>query len=96
MNASIPSPIILPELGTTSELHVGSWLVDLGDRVEIGDRVAEVLMRGIVFHVAASASGIVTGIAKPEKAIVRPGDTLGWIEAKSELCDDNRPTEDDE
>jgi pyruvate/2-oxoglutarate dehydrogenase complex dihydrolipoamide acyltransferase (E2) component len=88
-------PVILPDLGTETEIRVSSWLVDLGDRVEAGDRVAEVLMRGITFDVAATAAGVLTGIAKPLDAVVRPGDTLGWIEPHGKPVDEDQLWEDD-
>ena len=87
-------PIVLPDLGTETEIRISSWLVDLGDHVEAGDRVAEVLMRGITFDVSASAAGILTVIVKPLDAVVRAGDTLGWIEPHSQPIDDRQPGED--
>jgi len=88
------SPVVLPDLGTETEIRISSWLVDLGDYVEAGDRVAEVLMRGITFDVAASAAGILTEIVKPLDAVVRAGDTLGWIELHSQTIDNRQPGED--
>ena len=90
----MPIAIILPELGTEYELapgeqtggkvRVSAWLVDLGDSVETGERIVEVLVRGMTFDVAAPASGILSGILKPLDAVVTTGDTLGWIESVNE------------
>jgi pyruvate/2-oxoglutarate dehydrogenase complex dihydrolipoamide acyltransferase (E2) component len=74
-------PIVLPELGAGgADVRVSSWLVDLGDEVDAGDRVVEVLLPGATFDVPAPAAGILTGIARPVDSVVRSGDTLGWIE----------------
>jgi pyruvate/2-oxoglutarate dehydrogenase complex dihydrolipoamide acyltransferase (E2) component len=88
-------PVILPDLGTETEIRVSAWLVDLGDHVEAGDHIAEVLMRGITFDVSASAAGVLTGIAKPLDAVVCPGDTLGWIEPHGKPVDDDQLWEGD-
>ena len=72
--------IVLPELDTVNDvIRVSCWLVDLGDSVEVGDRVVEVLVRGITFDVSAPAAGVVGRIEKPYDSIVVPGETLGWI-----------------
>ena len=73
--------ILLPELGTGGErIRVSSWLVEPGDAVEVGDRVVEVLMRGITFDVSSHAAGVITRIEKPFDSEIAPGDVLGWIE----------------
>jgi pyruvate/2-oxoglutarate dehydrogenase complex dihydrolipoamide acyltransferase (E2) component len=90
---TMPSPVVLPILGTETEIRVSSWLVDLGDHVEAGDRIVEVLMRGITFDVSASVAGILTEIVKPLDSVVRAGDTLGWIEPHSQPIDDRQPGE---
>ncbi|HUG93226.1 MAG TPA: biotin/lipoyl-containing protein [Planctomycetaceae bacterium] len=72
--------IRLPELGTAGEpVRVSCWLVDLGDDVDVGERIVEVLVRGITFDVTAPASGRVARIEKWLNATVATGDVLGWI-----------------
>ena len=75
------TPIVLPDLGSGDEpVRVSCWLVDLGDVVDAGDRVVEVLMRGITFDVAAPASGVISRMEKQPDASLVPGDVLGWID----------------
>jgi 2-oxoglutarate dehydrogenase E2 component (dihydrolipoamide succinyltransferase) len=74
------SAIVLPELGVREEVRVSCWLVDPGQRVEVGDRVVEVLVRGMTFDVAAEQAGVLQRIEKPFDAPVAAGDVLGWIE----------------
>ena len=60
------------------------WLVDLGDAIDEGDRVIEILMDGVTFDVLAESSGTLTRIERPLDAVVRAGDVLGWLESDLE------------
>jgi pyruvate/2-oxoglutarate dehydrogenase complex dihydrolipoamide acyltransferase (E2) component len=74
-------PIVQPDLGATGEeIRISCWLVELGDTVELGDRVLEVLVRGMTFDVSAPQSGIISKIGQPADASVKTGDILGWID----------------
>lgn len=74
--------VVVPELGSEqSPLSVSCWLVDVGDHVEEGDRLVELLSPGILFDVAAPAAGRLTQIVKPFESHVAVGDVLGWIES---------------
>ncbi len=79
---TMPTPIELPDLGAEDEaVCVSCWLVDLGELVVTGDRVVEVLIKGITFDVAAPVSGILSRIEKSLDTRIVPGDILGWIES---------------
>jgi pyruvate/2-oxoglutarate dehydrogenase complex dihydrolipoamide acyltransferase (E2) component len=74
-------PIVLPELGVRDgAARISCWLVDLGDHVDAGDRIVEVLVPGITFDVNSPAAGVVTRIDKQFESTVKTGDILGWIE----------------
>ncbi len=74
-------PVNLPDLGAgDEELRVSCWLVDLGDSVDAGDRIVEILCDGITFDVTAEHSGTVARIERHLDAVVHAGDVLGWIE----------------
>jgi pyruvate/2-oxoglutarate dehydrogenase complex dihydrolipoamide acyltransferase (E2) component len=76
------TPLTLPDLGVgDEELRVSCWLVDLGDEVDEGDRVIEILLDGITFDVLAERSGTLASIERPLDAVVRTGDVLGWLES---------------
>jgi pyruvate/2-oxoglutarate dehydrogenase complex dihydrolipoamide acyltransferase (E2) component len=76
------TPLTLPDLGPAGEeLRVSCWLVDLGDAIDEGDRVVEILMDGITFDVLAERSGTLTRIERPLDAVVKTGDVLGWLES---------------
>jgi pyruvate/2-oxoglutarate dehydrogenase complex dihydrolipoamide acyltransferase (E2) component len=55
------------------------WLVDVGMHVEEGDRVAEVLTGGVLFHVPAPASGNLVMVVRGDGALIEVGDMLGVI-----------------
>lgn len=75
------TPIRLPELGVENEpVTVSCWLVEIGDRVEVGDRIVEVQISGITFDVPAPAAGILTATDNSFGDPVSTDDVLGWIE----------------
>jgi 2-oxoglutarate dehydrogenase E2 component (dihydrolipoamide succinyltransferase) len=79
------TPLTLPDLGVRDEeLRVSCWLVDLGDAVDEGDRIIEILLDGITFDVLAERSGILARIDRPLDSVVRTGDVLGWLESDEE------------
>jgi pyruvate/2-oxoglutarate dehydrogenase complex dihydrolipoamide acyltransferase (E2) component len=85
LGKNMRTPVLLPEIGTDDEeLRVSCWLVDLGDAVVAGDRIVEILFDGVTFDVTAEHSGRVTRIERSLDAVVRAGDTLGWIETDEE------------
>jgi pyruvate/2-oxoglutarate dehydrogenase complex dihydrolipoamide acyltransferase (E2) component len=54
--------------------------VQPGDRVSEGDRVAEVLIPGATFDIAAPATGTVADRVALAGDALTPGQVLGWIE----------------
>lgn len=79
---SRPAEIALPDLGSDRAIF-SLWYVRPGDRVFEGDRVAEVLIPGATFDVAAPASGVLAErLALPNDLLV-PGQVLGLIQEES-------------
>lgn len=73
-------PVRLPDLGEAA-VRFGLWLVDPGEAVRAGDRLAEVLLEGATVDVTAPADGrLIERVAWP-RDLVRPGDVLAVIEA---------------
>jgi len=80
--------VVLPELDTQGEpIRISCWLVEAGEAVETGDRLVEVLLRGVTFDVSAPVSGVLAAIDKPFDTQVVPGDILGWIETSRKDAD---------
>jgi pyruvate/2-oxoglutarate dehydrogenase complex dihydrolipoamide acyltransferase (E2) component len=79
----MPAPeriaIVLPELGST-RVQFSLWYVREGDPVFEGDRVAEVLIPGATYDIAAPASGrLVERQARANDALAT-GQVLGLID----------------
>ncbi|MBQ18609.1 MAG: biotin attachment protein [Planctomycetaceae bacterium] len=78
------TPIRLPQIGAGSaELSVSCWLVDIGELVDKGDRVIELLTAGMTFDVSAPVSGRLSRVDKPLDSPVTVGDILGWIDPET-------------
>ena len=74
-------PILVPDVGPGNEtLVICSWLFDEGDFVVSGDSLAEILIPGVVFEIAAESSGRLVEITHPMDAKVTTGDTIGWLD----------------
>ena len=77
--SSIPVP--LPDLGTAGgPIRVSAWFVEVGDSVEIGEPLLEVVTPGITCDVCSPAAGLVIRAAKDLDAPVLPGEVVAWIE----------------
>ncbi|MCA9073835.1 MAG: hypothetical protein KDA93_02290 [Planctomycetaceae bacterium] len=78
------SPIILPDLGEGDQpIRLAQWLVESGDTVVEGDRVVEVLVGGVLFHVASPTDGVVRRTIESEGTLLVPGTELGLIVQES-------------
>lgn len=78
-------PVIVPELDSrTRPLQLVQWLVDPGASVHAGDRIAELLVAGIVFHLPSPADGVIIRVVIRAHSRVGIGDVLGWIEPTPE------------
>ncbi len=74
-------PIPLPDLGAGPEtIRVSTWLVDVGEVVEAGERLVDVLIPGVSFSVAAPGGGRLVKIECPTDSHVKSGDVLAWLE----------------
>lgn len=83
-------PIVVPEVGPGNEsLMICSWLFDVGDLVVSGDSVAEILIPGVVFEIAAESSGRLVEITRPMEAKVTIGDIIGWLD--DEISTESEP-----
>jgi pyruvate/2-oxoglutarate dehydrogenase complex dihydrolipoamide acyltransferase (E2) component len=83
-----PIPLRLPVLDAEEPARLATWLVEPGDPVEAGDRVAEVLLPGVLVYLNAPVTGTFTKAERPAGATANTGDVLGWIDPAcgAELC----------
>ncbi len=78
-NSGVPVP--LPDLGTGGEpVRVSAWFVEVGDPVEIGEPILEVVAPGITCDVCSPASGRIRRVLKDLDAPVQSGDVVAWVD----------------
>jgi pyruvate/2-oxoglutarate dehydrogenase complex dihydrolipoamide acyltransferase (E2) component len=78
-------PVIVPDLQADTEvIQVSGWLVDSGDYVVAGESIAELLIPGVTFDVAAESTGRLVEIVASVDTVVRTGDVLGWVETATD------------
>jgi len=93
-------PIIMPKMSMTmTEGEVASWFVKVGDQVNEGDVVAEVMTDKVDMEVESTHSGTLVEIAV-EDGMVAVGEPIGYLEGEEsgfgDLLggDDESPAED--
>ncbi len=59
---------------------ISMWLASIGEVVETGEPVVEVLYPGVTTSIKAPCSGKLVAIQKPIDAPLVAGDVLGYIE----------------
>jgi 2-oxoglutarate dehydrogenase E2 component (dihydrolipoamide succinyltransferase) len=75
-------PIVVPDLDLGDEpLRLGEWAVDVGDEIEAGEGLAEIIGPGLALELPAPASGIIAELLRQPEQTVQTGEVLGWIEA---------------
>ncbi len=77
---SAATPIELPDLGVgDAPVRLVQWLVEAGAEVIEGERVAEVLADGVLFHVEAPASGTLIEINTSAGRMIGDSARIGVI-----------------
>lgn len=70
-------PITLSVAGET--ICFGTWFVEIGDHVREGERLAEVLIPGVVIDVLSPANGTLTEKTAMPRHRLKRGDVLGAL-----------------
>lgn len=77
-------PVLFPEMGEDEEkATLVKWLVQVGDSVEEGQEILELLSDKATFTVESPADGILKKILVPEGSEIKTGDQLGEVESSS-------------
>lgn len=71
--------IVVPDLGEVGEVKLVRWLVASGERLEVGEAVAEVEADKAVFVVEAPAAGVLERILVPQGQPARPGEAIARL-----------------
>ena len=73
--------VIVPELGeSVIEATVGTWMVNEGDTVAVGDVLVELQTDKVDLEVSAEQAGVLSKIIHPEGVDVEVGQVIGMIE----------------
>lgn len=92
-------PIIMPKMSMTmTEGEVSTWFVKIGDRVNEGDVIVEVMTDKVDMEVESTQAGTLVEITV-EEGMVTVGDPIGYLEGEESgfgdlLGGDESPTED--
>ncbi len=87
-NPKSPVPVPLPDLGTAGEsVRVSAWFVEVGDEVEAGEPILEVVMPGVTCDVCAPVPGRISRIVKDLDAAILPGEVVAWVEPRSRVTE---------
>jgi pyruvate/2-oxoglutarate dehydrogenase complex dihydrolipoamide acyltransferase (E2) component len=71
----------LPDLGTgTAPVRVSAWFVEVGDDVEAGEPILEIVIPGVTSDVCSPVTGRISRILKDIDALVHPGEIVAWVE----------------
>jgi pyruvate/2-oxoglutarate dehydrogenase complex dihydrolipoamide acyltransferase (E2) component len=75
-----PVPVPLPDLGTADEpIRISAWFVEVGDAIEAGEPILEVMVAGVTCDVCSPAAGRISRALKDLDAVVVPGEVLAWV-----------------
>ena len=73
--------IRVPKMGMDiTEVTVSSWLVKVGDSVEVGTPLVELESEKVTFVVDSEIAGKIVAITQPAGNVVPVGDVLGEAE----------------
>ena len=76
--------ITVPDFPLADEpLRLGEWSVEIGDEVDAGESLAELICPGLAVDLSSPAAGIIAELARLSEQPVSPGEILGWLETES-------------
>ena len=78
-------PITIPDsLAGEQPLRLGEWSVDVGDSVDAGECLAELICPGLAIDLPAPANGVVAELIRQPEQSVTAGEILGWLETEQQ------------
>jgi pyruvate/2-oxoglutarate dehydrogenase complex dihydrolipoamide acyltransferase (E2) component len=70
----------LPDLGTADEpVRISAWFVEVGDQVEMGESILEVMVAGVTCDVCSPVAGRISRALKDLDAVVLRGEVVAWV-----------------
>lgn len=83
------TPIVIPNLGVGAWGQLSGWLVDDQSTVLAGERIAEVLVQGVLVDILSPCGGLCHWEAIPRGSRLESGQSIGAILAddRPQKCD---------
>ena len=82
--SAVEYEIRVPDLGNLGPICLSSWLVEEGDEVQAGDRIAELLAGPATFDVSSPISGRLARCLVDEEQPVHAGQVVAVIEGDTD------------
>jgi len=77
--------ITIPDLGESiSEVEIGEWLIDIGDRIAVDDEVVALESDKATVEVPAPDGGVLVKILKKQGETAAIGEVIGHIDTEKE------------
>lgn len=74
--------VVIPKVGlTVSECEIGTWLYQVGDRVEVGAVLLEVYADKVDLEIEAPTGGVLTEQRANVGDVVKVGETIAVIDS---------------
>lgn len=74
-------PITVPDFQLGEEpLRLGEWSVEIGDAVDEGECLAELICPGLAVDLLSPTTGTIADLLRQPEQPVTTGDVLGWVE----------------
>jgi len=74
-------PIVVPDFQLGAEpVRLGEWSVEVGDEVNEGECLAELICPGLAVDLLSPTTGIIAELLRQPEQLVATGEILGWLE----------------
>ncbi len=74
------TPITIPDFRLGDEpLRLGEWAVEVGDEIDAGETVAELICPGLSLELVAPVAGVVAELCQAPGHPTHTGEIVGWI-----------------
>lgn len=73
-------PLIVPDIGENEKIEIVTWHVKVGDRVDAGQELCELVTEKAAFSLESPDDGNISAIYKIAGETTLPGETIATLE----------------